>query len=73
MSATSPALPVKHKAHTNTGLSNGLIGVMCFLTSEMALFGSLIFMYLYTRRAAPLCGRREDSRILAGNCPPSIR
>jgi cytochrome c oxidase subunit 3 len=54
MSATSPALPAKHRANTNTGLSNGLIGVMCFLTSEMALFGTLIFMYLYTRRAAPL-------------------
>jgi cytochrome c oxidase subunit 3 len=54
MSATSPELPVHNKAKTNTGLSNGLIGVMCFLVNEMALFGSLIFMYLYVRRAAPV-------------------
>jgi cytochrome c oxidase subunit III len=54
MSATSPvALPAgQHTAKTNTGLSNGLLGVMCFLVSEMALFGSLIFMYLYVRRAS---------------------
>jgi cytochrome c oxidase subunit 3 len=54
MSVTSPALPAHQKVKTNTGLSNGLLGVMCFLTSEMALFGSLIFMYLYVRRAAPI-------------------
>jgi cytochrome c oxidase subunit 3 len=54
MSATSSVVTThRHTAKTNTGLSNGLIGVMCFLTSEMALFGSLIFMYLYVRRAAP--------------------
>lgn len=54
MSATSVATESAHgPTRTNTGLSNGLIGVMCFLTSEMALFGSLIFMYLYVRRASP--------------------
>lgn len=37
---------------TNTGLRNGVIGVATFLCSEMTLFGSLIFMYLYIRRAA---------------------
>jgi len=54
MSASSPALPAHRKANTNTGMSNGLLGIMCFLTSEMGLFGSLIFMYLYTRRASPV-------------------
>ncbi len=52
MSATSEAITAHHRARTNSGLSNGLLGIMCFLTSEMALFGSLIFMYLYVRRAA---------------------
>jgi len=54
MSAGSAVVPTHKKAQTNTGLSNGFLGIMCFLTSEMALFGSLIFMYLYVRRAAPV-------------------
>lgn len=55
MSATSPAVhAAPHtRAKTNTGISNGLIGIMLFLVNEMALFGSLIFAYLYARRAAP--------------------
>lgn len=53
MSVISSAVSAQKPVKTNTGLSNGLLGVMCFLTSEMALFGSLIFMYLYVRRAAP--------------------
>lgn len=52
MSVTSTAVSTHPTVKTNTGLSNGLLGIMCFLTSEMALFGSLIFMYLYVRRAA---------------------
>jgi cytochrome c oxidase subunit 3 len=39
---------------TNTGLPNGVLGIMLFLCSEMALFGTLIFNYLYERRAAPV-------------------
>lgn len=39
---------------TNTGLRNGILGILFFLVSEMALFGSLIFMYLYERRSAPV-------------------
>jgi cytochrome c oxidase subunit 3 len=54
MSATGHAIQTHHPAKTNTGWSNGLVGVMLFLVSEMALFGSLIFMYLYVRRAATL-------------------
>jgi cytochrome c oxidase subunit 3 len=54
MSASSPTLPARQRAKTNTGLSNGLLGVMFFLSSEMVLFGSLIFMYLYVRRASPI-------------------
>ncbi len=53
MSTTSTEISKHHAVRTNTGFSNGLLGVMCFLSSEMALFGSLIFMYLYERRAAP--------------------
>jgi cytochrome c oxidase subunit 3 len=41
-------------ADTNTGLRNGVIGIIFFLCSEMALFGTLIFAYLYIRRAAPV-------------------
>ncbi|HWE63375.1 MAG TPA: heme-copper oxidase subunit III [Chloroflexota bacterium] len=64
MSVTSQAVGGSHEhaptgtahthPHTNTGLPNGVLGVMLFLCSEMALFGSLIFMYLYERRSAPL-------------------
>jgi len=54
MSTASTVVPTHPRPNTNTGLSNGFIGIMCFLTSEMALFGSLIFMYLYVRRAAPV-------------------
>ena len=61
MSATSHAVEAAPSQHahghprpkTNTGFSNGIIGIMCFLVSEMALFGSLIFGYLYVRRASP--------------------
>lgn len=35
----------------NTRLSNGRLGIIFFLCSEVALFGSLIFAYLYLRRA----------------------
>ena len=54
MSAISPAASTHQRPKTNTGISNGVLGVMFFLVSEMALFGSLIFMYLYERRAAPI-------------------
>ncbi|MGH2346130.1 MAG: cytochrome c oxidase subunit 3 [Chloroflexota bacterium] len=54
MSAGTTAITPHERPNTNTGVSNGVLGIMCFLTSEMALFGSLIFMYLYTRRAAPV-------------------
>ncbi len=37
--------PMRH----NTRLSNGLLGVLFFLCTEVALFGSLIFAYLYLR------------------------
>jgi cytochrome c oxidase subunit III len=35
----------------NTRFGNGFLGVIFFLLSEVALFGSLIFAYLYLRRA----------------------
>ena len=35
----------------NTRYSNGIIGIIFFLCSEVALFGSLIFAYLYLRRS----------------------
>ena len=35
----------------NTRFGNGFLGVIFFLCSEVALFGSLIFAYLYLRRA----------------------
>jgi cytochrome c oxidase subunit 3 len=35
----------------NTRLSNGLIGIIFFLCSEVTLFGSLIFAYLFLRRS----------------------
>ena len=55
MSATTEAVHGHHpSARTNTGVSNGVLGVLCFLVNEMALFGSLIFMYLYARRASPI-------------------
>ena len=40
-----------HPARRNTRLSNGLLGVIFFLCSEAALFGALIFAYLYLRRS----------------------
>jgi cytochrome c oxidase subunit 3 len=52
MEAVSTAVHSHHHARTNTGLLNGLLGVMCFLVSEMGLFGTLIFMALYERRAS---------------------
>lgn len=55
MSAPGHAVAAAHpRPQTNTGISNGVLGIMCFLVSEMGLFGSLIFMYLYERRAAPI-------------------
>jgi cytochrome c oxidase subunit 3 len=35
----------------NTRFGNGFLGVIFFLLSEVALFGSLIFAYLYLRRS----------------------
>src|SRR5436190_4412113 len=35
----------------NTRFGNGFLGVIFFLCSEVALFGSLIFAYLYLRRS----------------------
>ena len=52
MDAVSTTIHSHHHARTNTGLLNGLLGVMCFLISEMGLFGTLIFMALYERRSA---------------------
>jgi len=37
--------PMRH----NTRFNNGLLGVLFFLCTEVALFGSLIFAYLYLR------------------------
>ena len=37
----------------NTKYSNGLLGVLFFLCTEVALFGSLIFSALYLRRTVP--------------------
>lgn len=54
MSAGTTAVTAHTRPNTNTGLSNGFLGVLCFLVNEMALFGTLIFMYLYARRAAPV-------------------
>jgi cytochrome c oxidase subunit 3 len=38
-------------ARRNTRFGNGFLGVIFFLLSEVALFGSLIFAYLYLRRS----------------------
>ena len=38
-------------ARRNTRFGNGFLGVLFFLLSEVALFGSLIFAYLYLRRS----------------------
>lgn len=38
-------------ARRNTRFSNGMLGVIFFLCSEVALFGALIFAYLYLRRS----------------------
>ena len=38
-------------ARRSTRYSNGLLGVIFFLCSEVALFGGLIFAYLYLRRS----------------------
>jgi cytochrome c oxidase subunit 3 len=64
MSASSHAIANAHghvaegaehgHVRTNTGLQNGILGIMFFLVSEMGLFGTLIFMYLYERRSAPV-------------------
>lgn len=40
-------------ARRNTRFSNGLLGIIFFLCSEVALFGALIFAYLYLRRTQP--------------------
>jgi cytochrome c oxidase subunit III len=37
----------------NTRFGNGFLGVILFLCSEVALFGALIFAYLYLRRSLP--------------------
>ena len=37
----------------NTRFGNGFLGVIFFLCSEAALFGALIFAYLYLRRSLP--------------------
>jgi cytochrome c oxidase subunit 3 len=37
----------------NTRFGNGFLGVIFFLCSEVALFGALIFAYLYLRRSLP--------------------
>lgn len=52
MNAVSTADHAHHPVRTNTGLMNGLLGMMAFLSSEMGLFGTLIFMALYERRSA---------------------
>lgn len=58
MSTVSTTLAGAHghgaSPRRNTRLSNGLLGVIFFLCSEVALFGSLIFAYLYLRRAQPV-------------------
>jgi cytochrome c oxidase subunit 3 len=53
MSSVSPTATAHgHRpARRNTRFGNGFLGVIFFLCSEVALFGSLIFAYLYLRRA----------------------
>ena len=51
------SVPITVAAHghrpvrRNTRFGNGFLGVIFFLCSEVALFGSLIFAYLYLRRS----------------------
>jgi heme/copper-type cytochrome/quinol oxidase subunit 3 len=55
MSATTPVVSAHGRAApAPKRWSNGFLGVVFFLCSEAALFGSLIFAYLYLRRANPV-------------------
>lgn len=43
-----------HPAQHNTRFSNGLLGIIFFLCTEVSLFGALIFNALYLRRLQPV-------------------
>ena len=49
--STTVAAHGHRPARRNTRFGNGFLGVIFFLCSEVALFGSLIFAYLYLRRS----------------------
>ena len=49
--STTVAAHGHRPARRNTRFGNGFLGVIFFLLSEVALFGSLIFAYLYLRRS----------------------
>jgi cytochrome c oxidase subunit 3 len=49
--STTVAVHGHRPARRNTRFGNGFLGVIFFLCSEVALFGSLIFAYLYLRRS----------------------
>jgi cytochrome c oxidase subunit 3 len=49
--STTVAAHGHRPARRNTRFGNGFLGVIFFLCSEVALFGALIFAYLYLRRS----------------------
>ena len=49
--STTVAAHGRGRPRRNTRFGNGFLGVIFFLCSEVALFGSLIFAYLYLRRS----------------------
>ena len=49
--STTIAAHAHRPVRRNTRFGNGFLGVIFFLLSEVALFGSLIFAYLYLRRS----------------------
>jgi cytochrome c oxidase subunit III len=51
--STTVAAHGHRPARRNTRFGNGFLGVIFFLCSEVALFGALIFAYLYLRRSLP--------------------
>ncbi|GAC1427538.1 MAG: cytochrome c oxidase subunit 3 [Chloroflexota bacterium] len=55
MSATTPAVQGGQRPLAQPKrISNGLLGMIFFLSSEAVIFSSLIFAYLYLRRVHPL-------------------
>ena len=51
--STTIAAHAHRPVRRNTRFGNGFLGVIFFLCSEVALFGALIFAYLYLRRSLP--------------------